>query len=70
MDFSIKFDTVKSGWSIVYIEGSQVIISKKSIVFLSMGGQWLSGRVLDSRQKGPGFEPHQRHCVVSLSKTH
>ena len=29
MDFSIKFDTVKSGWSIVYIEGSQVIISKK-----------------------------------------
>ena len=27
MEFSIKFDTVKSGWSIVYIEGSQVIIS-------------------------------------------
>ena len=23
MDFSIRFDTVKSGWSIVYIEGSQ-----------------------------------------------
>ena len=30
--------------------------------------QWLSGRVLDSRPKGCGFEPHQRHCVVSLSK--
>ena len=29
MEFSIKFDTVKSGWSIVYIEGSQVIVSKK-----------------------------------------
>ena len=28
----------------------------------------LSGRVLDSRPKGRGFEPHQRHCVVSLSK--
>ena len=27
MEFSITFDTVKSGWSIVYIEGSQVIIS-------------------------------------------
>ena len=25
----IKFDTFKSGWSIVYTEGSQVIISKK-----------------------------------------
>ena len=29
------------------------------------GAQWLSGRVLDSRPKGRGFEPH---CVVSLSK--
>ena len=29
MGFPIKFDTAKSGWSIVYIEGSQVIISKK-----------------------------------------
>ena len=34
------------------------------------GAQWLSGRVLDSRPKGRGFEPHGRHCVVSLSKTH
>ena len=32
------------------------------------GAQWLSGRVLDSRPKGRRFEPHQRHCVVSLSK--
>ena len=24
---------------------------------------------LDSRWRGCGFEPHQRHCVVSLSKT-
>ena len=30
--------------------------------------QWLSGRVFDSRQKGREFEPHRRHCVVSLSK--
>ena len=29
---------------------------------------WLSGRVLNSRPKGRGFEPHRRHCVVSLSK--
>ena len=31
------------------------------------GAQWLSGRVLDSRQRGCVFEPHQHHCVVSLS---
>ena len=30
--------------------------------------EWLSGRVLDSRPNGRGFEPHRRHCVVSLSK--
>ena len=35
---------------------------------LIMGEQWLSGRVLDSRPRGCGFEPHRRHCVVSLSK--
>ena len=35
---------------------------------ISWGAQWLSGRVLDSRPKGRGFEPHLRHCVVSLSK--
>ena len=33
-----------------------------------MGAQWLSGRVLESRPKCRGFEPHRRHCVVSLSK--
>ena len=33
-----------------------------------VGAQWLSGRVLDSRPKGRGFEPHRCHCVVSLSK--
>ena len=30
--------------------------------------QLLSGRVLDSRPKGRGSEPHRFHCVVSLSK--
>ena len=27
-----------------------------------------SDRVLDSRPRGGGFEPHQRHCIVFLSK--
>ena len=30
--------------------------------------QWLSSRVLDSRPRRRGFEPHRRHSVVSLSK--
>ena len=30
--------------------------------------QWLSGRVLDARLRGRGFEPHQRHCVVVLEQ--
>ena len=34
----------------------------------SQGAQWLSGRVLDLRPMGRGFEPHRHHCVVSLSK--
>ena len=45
--------------------GSYSKCSKFSNTFL--GAQWLSGRVLDLRPKGQGFEPH---CVVSLSKTH
>ena len=34
----------------------------------ALGAQWLSGGVLDWRPKGRGFEPHRRHCIVSLSK--
>ena len=33
-----------------------------------MGAQWISGRVLDSRPRGRGFEPHRRHCVVVLEQ--
>ena len=33
-----------------------------------LGAQWLSGRVLDSRPKGPRFDPHRRHCVVVLEQ--
>ena len=34
------------------------------------GAQWLSARVLDSRPRGHRIQPHPRHCVMSLSKTH
>ena len=36
--------------------------------YIPDGAQWLSVRVLDSRQKGRGFEPHRRHCVVVLEQ--
>ena len=35
---------------------------------VELGAQWLSDRVLDSRPKGRGFEPHWRHCVVVLEQ--
>ena len=35
---------------------------------MSVGAQWLSGIVLDLRQRGSGFEPHRRHCVVVLEQ--
>ena len=35
MEFSIKLHTVKPGWSIVKIEGSQVMISKKYCISFS-----------------------------------
>ena len=35
---------------------------------ISLGAQWLTGRLLDSRPRGCGFEPRRLHCVVSLSK--
>ena len=45
----------------------------RSIVYLYFtevieGAQWLSDRVLDSRLKGRGFEPHRHHCVVVLEQ--
>ena len=42
-----------------------VIIPLKDI---EKGAQWLSGRVLDSRPRGRGFEPHWRQCVVFLEQ--
>ena len=33
MEFPIKFDTIKSRWFIVYIEGSQVIFEKNVVYF-------------------------------------
>ena len=34
------------------------------VVDISRGAQWLSDRVLNSRPRGRGSEPHLRHYVV------
>ena len=45
----------------------QLLIYNSNIINFQ-GAQWLSGRVLDLRPKGRGFEPHRRHCVVVLEQ--
>ena len=43
------------------------------ILMINYGSQCLSDGVLDSKLRGCGFEPHQRHCIVSFeheSATH
>ena len=50
----------------VVAQDDKLLLNKTTPPF--QGAQWLSGRVLDSRPKGSGFEPHRRHCVVVLEQ--
>ena len=43
-------------------------IFKKQCSTCAEGAHWLSGRVLDSRLRGRGFELHWRYCVAFLSR--
>ena len=54
----------------IWISSIYCTVHLHGYLYSSEGGQWLSGRVLDSRPRGCGFEPHRHYCVVSLSKTH
>ena len=45
-----------------------IFVALKQILLVGKGVQWLNGRVLDSRPKGCGFEPHPHHCVVVLEQ--
>ena len=70
----------ESGWLTSFhranIDSSQKALSNDIyilvyIIYIDtqlMRAQWLSGRVLDLRPSGRGFNTHWRHCVVSLSK--
>ena len=67
MNYSIKLHTIKSGWFIVYIEGSQVIFSK-NIVILSLKIDFFLANRAD-----PDEMPHQAafhlglHCLQRVS---
>ena len=50
----------------VYVDIPRVILLVT--VFFIIQHKERSGSVLDSRPRGRRFEPHRRHCVVSLSK--
>ena len=43
-------------------------LTKFFCVYESVGAQWLSGRMFDSRPMDCGLEPHRRHCVVVLGQ--
>ena len=60
------FDTLCYVRPLVHLAGPVLRICNSRIG----EAQWLSGRELDSRGRVHGFELYQRHCVVSLSKTH
>ena len=63
MESPIKLDTVKSGWSIVYIERSQVIISK-NIIFLSLKINLVFANSADTDEKPHYAAFHQGlHCM-------
>ena len=54
---------VVRGWLFRIVEAIYMYNVLSKICF-----QWLSGRVLNSRPRGRGFEPHWHHCVVVLEQ--
>ena len=50
-------------WQLMFMAYGELLLQNSL-----KGAQWLSGRVLDSRPKGHGFEPHRCHCVVVLEQ--
>ena len=64
-------ESILNFWQLLpFIAGFHSTASDAWLHLISVygGAQWLSGRVLDSRPRGRGFEPHRRHCIVSLGK--
>ena len=63
MGFSIKFETVEPGRSIVHIKGLQVIISNE-IVFISLKIDFIFANSADSDEMSPCAAFHLGlHCL-------
>ena len=63
MEFSIKFDTIKSGWFNVYFKWSQVTVSKT--VFLSLKIDFVLANSADPYEM-PHYAAFHRglHCLL------
>ena len=64
LDKQIFFCVEKCNYFLTHQFKHMFLVLKRTVC----GAQWLSGRVLDSRPRGHGFEPHRHHCVVVLEQ--
>ena len=67
----LAYDSNALGFYLPYLKGEVPIFAAlKTLLRQFMGAQWLSGRVLDSRPRGHGFESLSGwcHCVVVLEQ--
>ena len=70
----VRIHTFLSLWfdvSISIMLKERVVLNNYKMAYKSSefkGAQWLGGRMLDSRPRGRGFEPHRRHCIVVLEQ--
>ena len=73
---SQKSGKINKNFKIPYFCQNLTEISQKLIGHLLLSPnnytkyEGFSGRASDSESIGPGFDPHKRHRVVSLSKIH
>ena len=51
--------------SVSLLNIEKYILRQRNMQIIKRG---LSGRVLDSRPRGRGFEPHRCHCIVVLEQ--
>ena len=63
-----KLDFIDSLGTYRVVSSNTIFDLISACALTKYGAQWLSGRVLDSRPKGRGFEPHGRHCFVVLEQ--
>ena len=75
-DVILSFQDMRSEISICELAKKKITVLELFSVgpfylpYFPVGAQWPSSRVLDSRPRGCGLEPHRRHSVVHLNKIH